>query len=346
MRKAAIVIAIATVVAVAGCNRLPGSSVEAGKAPPLAMDKPLSGEITARSALNYNDGSHYQVYALALQDKQRVGIKLTGTLNGSISVFDNGTLVASSRSGYESGDEVSVAFRADGSGTYQVAVNAEGPDAFGPFRLRAETLQPYDGTPIVGAGRIDDLLLDETQDYTLKVDSPGLYEIQLRSDAFDTLLSLKGNGQESENDDGGEGTDSRITLPLQPGEYTLTVRGLGDGDQGAFSLEATRSAMPDNLVDTDGTTLPRNGSVYTLLEGEGRRRFLLTLDEPAEVQLDALSSQVDTVLRLVGGEIERSDDDGGNGTDAHLQETLPAGHYTVDVSNLSETSGLVEIKVR
>ncbi|KAG1311621.1 hypothetical protein G6F62_014395 [Rhizopus arrhizus] len=81
-------------------------------------------------------------------------------------------------------------------------------------------------------------------------------------------------------------------------------------------------------------------------DNEGRRRFLLTLDRPADVRLDAISSQVDTVLRVVGANVELSDDDGGNGTNARLQETLPAGHYTVDVTSVNNGAGLVEVRVQ
>ena len=126
----------------------------------------------------------------------------------------------------------------------------------------------------------------------------------------------------------------------------MTARGLGDGVNGMFTLSATRIELPGNLVDRDGTALPKSGSAYTMLDNEGRRRFLLTLDRPADVRLDAISSQVDTVLRVVGGDVELTDDDGGNGTNARLEETLPAGHYTVDVSSLNNGAGLVEVRVQ
>ncbi|MNI82524.1 hypothetical protein D3C73_1392470 [compost metagenome] len=96
----------------------------------------------------------------------------------------------------------------------------------------------------------------------------------------------------------------------------------------------------------DGTTLPNSGSVFAMLDGEGRRRFLLSLPRPADVRLDAISSQVDTVLRVVGSNVELVDDDGGNGTNARLEESLPAGHYTVDVTSLSDEAGMVEVRVQ
>ncbi|WP_313420781.1 ABC transporter substrate-binding protein [Stenotrophomonas sp.] len=344
MRTTAIALAIATVLSVAGCDRF-GAPEPSGRVPVLQFDKPVSGEIASRNGTNFNDGSHHQLYQITLQDKQRVGITLTGALSGAMTVFHDGKVVARSRATDE-GSSVAVAFRADGGGSYQVAVNASGPDTYGPFRLRAEQLKPYDGKPIINTGHIADLLLETSQTYTLQVDSAGLYTIDLRSDVFDTLLALEGEGQDAENDDGGEGSDSRISLLLQPGRYTLSVSALDDEDSGAFTLDVQRSKVPATIVDQDGTPLPASGSVFTVLDADGRRRFLLSLDAPARVQVDALSSQVDTVLRVVGGDIDIEDDDGGSGTDARLQETLPAGHYTVDVSSIGGDSGLVELRIQ
>ena len=344
MRLAAITLAVATVLVASGCNRI-GGGADAGKAASLDFDKPVSGEITSRSGINYNDGSHHQLYQIKLEDKQLVGLKLTGSLSGSIAVFNNGSLVASSNTGYEREGDVSVAFRANGGGT-QVAVNANGSTDYGPYRLRAEKLVPYDGKPLAGSGEIVDMLAGGSQDYTLQVDKAGLYEIRLVSDVFDPVLKLSGQGVDAENDDGGDSTNSRLTLSLKPGKYTLTARGLGDGVSGMFTLSANRIELPGNLVERDGTALPKAGSVYTMLDNDGRRRFLLSLDRPADVRLDAISSQVDTVLRVVGGDVELTDDDGGNGTNSRLEETLPAGHYTVDVSSLNNGAGMVEVRVQ
>ncbi len=341
MRLAALTLAVAAVLVAGGCNR-----IGAGKAASLEFDKPVSGEITTRSGINFNDGSHHQLYQIKLDDNDLVGLKLTGRLSGSIAVFNNGSLVSTSNTVYEREGDVSVAFRANGGGTYQVAVNADGPSAFGPYRLRAEKLKPYDGKPLVGGGEIVDMLGGDSQDYILQVEKEGLYEIRLVSDAFDPVLKVSGQGVDAENDDSSDSTNSRLSLSLKPGKYTLTARGLGDGVTGMFTLSAIRIELPGNLVERDGTALPSTGSVYTMLDNEGRRRFLLTLDRPADVRLDAISSQVDTVLRVVGANVELSDDDGGNGTNARLQETLPAGHYTVDVTSVNNGAGLVEVRVQ
>lgn len=79
MRLAAITLAVATVLVAGGCNRI-GGGAEAGKAASLDFDKPVSGEITSRSGINFNDGSHHQLYQIKLEDKDLVGLKLTGAL--------------------------------------------------------------------------------------------------------------------------------------------------------------------------------------------------------------------------------------------------------------------------
>jgi len=325
MRLAAITLAVATVLIAGGCNRIGGGG-DAGKAASLDFDKPVSGEITSRSGINFNDGSHHQLYQIKLEDRELVGLKLTGALTGSIAVFNNGSLVSTSSTGYEREGDVSLAFRANGGGTYQVAVNANGPSAFGPYRLRAEKLKPYDGKPLVGSGEIVDMLASNSQDYTLQVEKAGLYEIRLVSDVFDPVLKLSGQGVDAENDDGGDSTNSRLNLSLKPGKYTLTARGLGDGVNGMFTLSATRIELPGNLVDRDGTALPKSGSAYTMLDNEGRRRFLLTLDRPADVRLDAISSQVDTVLRVVGGDVELA-----RGLAMHVAALKPPHNKAADV---------------
>ena len=137
----------------------------------------------------------------------------------------------------------------------------------------------------------------------------------------------------------GEGGAVVTLMTGEHGRHAGLAKGGGSRAQAGLWL-------PGNLVDRDGTALPKSGSVYTMLDNDGVRRFLLTLDRPTNVRLDAISGQVDTVLRVVGGDVELTDDDGGNDTNARLEEALPAGHYTVEVSSLSNGAGMVEVRVQ
>lgn len=344
MRIAALTMATTLVLAAAGC----GMNTAAGqseKVTTLAMDKPVAGEITSRSGTNYNDGSRYQLFTIDLKEKQLVELSLGGALDGALAVFLDGTVVAAGSSGEQAGT-VDLTFRADTAGKYRVAVSGDGASAYGPFRLQARELTPYSGEPLVGTGDITDVLAGKAQEYTLRVEKTGMFQIDLGSTAFDTVLTVNGNGVEVEDDDGGERTNSRVNLTLEPGTYTLGVRGLEGGETGLFRLNVRQSELPEGLVMTDGTTLPTSGKVDVMLGREdGTRSFVLVVERAGKVRLDALSRQVDTTLEVTGNGVNFEDDDGGQGTNARLEMDLRPGRYEVRVASLEGREGLVELRV-
>lgn len=344
MRTATTLLAAALALAISGCGQKAGAA-DGGKAASLDFDKAVAGEITTSSPLSFSDGSRYQLYSMQLKDKQAVSLKLVGSLSGAISVFrDDGTLVTRGERSEDSGLEVT--FRADGAGRYRIAVNGDDADAYGPYRLQATEVVPYDGKPLANGGQIVDLLADQRQEYTLQVDKPGLYQINLSSSAFDTVLDLKGANVEEEDDDGGSSTNSRLSLMLDSGTYKLGVRALDDEGSGQFRLDVKNTALAADVVSADGTTLAVGANVQALLSREdGERRFVLNVPQAGSVRIDALSDQVDTTLRLTGGTINLEDDDGGSGTNARLQANLPAGRYQLLVASLEESQAVVQVRV-
>lgn len=344
MRIAAMTLAIAAGLAVAGCG-MNTASGQNEKVDTLAVGKPAAGEITSRSGTNYNDGSRYQLYSIDLKDKQLIELKLSGALDGALAVFREGTVVAAGSSGEEAGT-VDLTFRADAAGKYRVAVSGDGASAYGPFRLQANELVPYDGKPLVGTGDITDVLTGRRQEYTLQVEKTGMYQIDLGSTAFDTVLTINGNGVEVEDDDGGDRTNSRVSMTLDPGSYTLGVRGIESSDSGLFRLNVRQTPLPEGLVMRDGTTLPPSGKVDVLLSREdGSRSFVLVVARAGKVRLDAISRQVDTTLEVTGNGVNFEDDDGGQGTNARLEMDLAAGRYEVRVAALEQREGIVELRV-
>jgi len=344
MRIAAIPLALAVGLVVAGCG-MNTASGQNDKASTLSLDKPVAGEITSRSGTNYNDGSRYQLFTLDVKEKQLIELKLAGALDGALAVFNDQGLVASGSSGEEAGT-VDLTFRADTAGKYRVAVSGDGASAYGPFRLQAAELVPYDGKPLVGAGDITDVLTGRPQQYTLQVEKQGMYQIDLGSTAFDTVLTVNGNGVEVEDDDGGDRTNSRVSTMLDPGTYTLGVRGIETNDSGLFRINVRQSPLPEGLVTRDGTTLPASGKVDVLLGREdGTRTFVLAVARAGKVRLDAISRQVDTTLEVSGNGVSFEDDDGGQGTNARLEMDLAPGRYEVRVAALEGREGLVELRV-
>ena len=344
MRFAKTLLAASFALALGGCGQQ-ADAADGSKATTLDFDKAVAGEITTASALSFSDGSRYQLYSMQLKDKQAVSLKLAGSLSGAISVFrDDGTLVT--RGERSEGSPLEVTFRAEGAGRYRIAVNGDGADAYGPYRLQATEVVPYDGKPLVNGGQILDLLGSQRQTYTLQVEKAGLYQINLTSDAFDTVLDLKGPNVEEEDDDGGSSTNSRLSVMLEAGTYEIGVAALENEGSGQFRLDVKNTALASAVVTTDGTTVTVGANAQVLLSrDDGERRFVLEMPQAGAVRIDAVSDQVDTTLHLTGGAVELEDDDGGSGTNARLETRLPAGRYQLKVASLEENQALVQLRI-
>ena len=183
------------------------------------------------------------------------------------------------------------------------------------------------------------------------------YAFEARSDAFDTYLALArpvGGLTEfiRENDDTGEGTDSRIRFTAErTGPYLVVVQSLRAGTSGAYSLrvearepsaaEPPRPIVPGTAVQGD-ISLASNVLVsesdeeipYDLwtFSGQGGEYYLITLE----------SGAFDAYLEfgpMSGGALvpEFSNDDFGGNTDSRLRVQLPHdGTFGIRARPLSE----------
>lgn len=276
-----------------------------------------------------------------------MALRLEGALAGTLSVFSGNALVATTAAAGSSEGPARLAFRAQDAGRYLVAVSGRGARAYGPYTLQAEALVPYDGTPLVGEGEIVDWLTTPRQDYTLQVERAGLYTITVASTAFDAALAVRGPGVDAKDDDGGDGTNARLRLHLQPGSYTLGASAVeGPTTTGDFQLAVGFAEVPGGLVDRDGTVLRPGATVHGQLGSNGQRRFVVELAGASTVTLDARSDDVDTVLHVTGPGGPFEDDDGGNGTDSRISETLRAGRYEVRVSSLDDSPGMFQLDLQ
>ena len=74
--------------------------------------------------------------------------------------------------------------------------------------------------------------------FVLNLDSARHLQFDALADNFDSVLRINGPGIDAEDDDGGNGTNARLTLQMGPGRYTVTVSSFGS-QQGVFELETT-----------------------------------------------------------------------------------------------------------
>lgn len=330
----------ASLLALAIATSLSPVVAAAPSARPLTQTSEVSGEITSTTAINYSDGTRSQLFSLPLSAGQAVTLELQGSLTGALSVFHRDSLL--SRSDSDENGKATLSIRADKNGTYLIAVSGADARSFGPFQLSVEPIVAYDGKPLTAGRRITDWLQGSNKTYTLEVDKPGMYTIDLQSSEFDARLELAGNGLNLEDDDGGNNLNARLTAPLQPGRYTLSAGGFSEAS-GAFFLGVEQADFPEGLVSADGSTLPLDGTVSGFINAGETRSFILTLPEASRVQLDASSRELDTLLTLQGADITLSDDDGGSGVNSRLGQVLDAGEYNVSVRSLNERAGIFQL---
>ena len=189
--------------------------------------------------------------------------------------------------------------------------------------------------------------------YSFTLGQAGPVEIDLFSTAFDTFLTLR-EGTDAEgrlvvsDDDGGEGTNSRIATEVSAGTYTIEATSYAPGFTGAFTLRVTGAGgggggcALDDLGALSGTAT-RVGNLGDDCEspnysGRLARYYSFTLGQAGPVEIDLVSPVFDTFLALregtdVEGRLVASDDDGGLGTNSRVSTELSAGTYTIEATS-------------
>lgn len=300
----------------------------------LTLGSDTRGEITSRTALNYRDGSRSQLYRVNLREGQVVSFQANGALRAKLSAFSEGELLGTSAEGSEN---PTLVVRAKRSGAHTLAVSGLDADAFGPYTLTSKAIEAYNGETLTVGASISDWI-DAERRLPLQVDTPGLYTIDMLSDDFDTVLQLEGQGVSISNDDGGDGSNARISMMLQPGRYTLTAKGYGSSVNGMYQLRVATRELPAGVM-TSGGPIAVDSNVTGLYQGTPQR-FTFTLPARRLVRIDMGSSEIDSMLTLTGNGVQKNDDDGGDGLNSRIVMLLESGSYTLEAGTASEGAGL------
>ncbi len=124
------------------------------------------------------------------------------------------------------------------------------------------------------ASGVDDTLFDA---YRFTIPVPGQLTISMSSVQLDTYLILTGGPQNIrvENDDGGGGTNSYISLPVAPGTYFIDATSYYEGETGIYTLTAQftpddppeiTSPAPLTELVSDSTTVTWEGIGHNVSE--------------------------------------------------------------------------------
>jgi hypothetical protein len=255
-------------------------------------------------------------------------------------------------------------FTAPRTGPYVLLVQSYTEEGMGPFTVAlAQAPAPTTGgsRPIAFGGMEEGQLADTDNEddesgkfydeYTFRGRAGQRIQVEMSSDEFDTYLELgRLDGCDFESittdDDGGEGTGSRIRYVLaEDGEYVIRATSYS-ANTGPYTLSltervaSTRAPTPitagptvNGALDDDDEVLEADNSYFDLYTFQGHAGEQLTINME--------SDEFDTYLaigRMVGGEFEEiaTMDDGGEGTNSLLEVTLDAdGEYVIRANSFS-----------
>lgn len=173
-------------------------------------------------------------------------------------------------------------------------------------------------------------------EYSLSLDTPSRIKVIMNSSEFDTMLGLSGPNTSIQVDDTGMGSNAELSTVLMPGEYTVEASGY-EGQTGHYRLLTQLSAFEGDIHEDSGPLI--SGETVTgLAMNIGRTNYILSLDQPSEVEILASSSNFDTRLLLRGDGTAIDDDDGGNNTNSRIATLLGPGEYNIQVSSYHGTT--------
>lgn len=141
-------------------------------------------------------------------------------------------------------------------GSYTLNAAALEGDGHGEFTLAVRYaplpggMVTRDGTALV-SGQIALARVEGGSGRRFVLDVPNTTQVtvEARSDEFDTVLHIEGPGGTFEDDDGGSGTNSRLSTQLAAGRHTVRVESLSGGS-GMFEVEARIDGVEAPAVET------------------------------------------------------------------------------------------------
>ena len=339
---------------------------------------------TGDCASTHRAGRYARFYSFTLSQQTEVDINLTSSQDTFLYLLRgadaNGTVVTDNDD-VESGNTNSRITRTLAAGTYTIEATTYAEGVTGDFTLSivpagTTTTPPATDSCFQSLGALTDALTRNaswTGDcasthrsdryarfYPFTLNQQTEVEINLTSSQDTFLYLLRGadaNGTVvTDNDDVESGnTNSRITLTLAAGTYTIEATTYGEGVTGDFTLSivpAGATAPPpatDSCFQTLGSltaAVTRDASwtgdcASTHRPGRHARFYSFTLRQQTEVQIDLTSSQ-DTFLYLLrgadanGAVVTDNDDVESGNTNSRITLTLTAGTYTIEATTYGQ----------
>ncbi len=207
----------------------------------------------------------------------------------------------------------------------------------------SDSAAQQDGGDISVGDSITGTANNNTPEYSISLTEGQSVQIDIVSDDFDTYLEVLNSGGSiiDENDDGGDGLNSRLffTAPATA-TYTLRVRAFGGDATGNFTLTVAESNV---VAEVSGGTLSFNEPVTVDPDSAQNVVYNFEASQGDVVNISAISagdSDLEATLILTGptgAEVANSDDAGSFFNPQLRRVELPStGAYTLTVQGPSE----------
>lgn len=334
----------------------------------------VTGELSMADPV-LEDGSHYDVWRFAAEPNHRYVVTLRSSafdafLTVGRSVGPACQACATDDDG-AGGTDATVEYTGAEGGTYEIRANSFNEDATGTYELILEDAGTVDAPlpvatrPVVLDERVEgELARGDGKDHGRSYSDTYSYRgragetivITLSSPEFDAQLNFGkvnlGTCLELDSDDdGGEGTDSRLTVTLpDDGEYHVHVGSSEPGQRGRYTLLVERGTQAGVVIDgipAQVVSVPAPIAAGETVEGElapGDARadddsfyeaWLYRGRVGETITIRMQSTAFDTYLAIGRGVEEewtelQVNDDGPDGTNSELTITLPQnGEYVI-----------------
>jgi TolB-like protein len=169
------------------------------------------------------------------------------------------------------------------------------------------------------------------------------------SGSMDTMMELydDSGARIASDDDGGEGTNSRISFSAEADRrYIIMVRGYGS-HTGAYRFHVATETVPDEAVEPNNSreqatplALGAAGGFRAYLYSDDEDWYLAEVPEGGAQVVIYTESSLDTFLTIYNADGTRiaEDDDSGQGNNARVMVNLPAGPFYIKASLYSGSS--------
>ncbi|MEO6066944.1 MAG: PPC domain-containing protein [Gemmatimonadales bacterium] len=326
----------------------------------LTSGRIASGAIGSNDAAN-GEGQRYDDWRMTLKARHRYRVTMRSRSFDSFLAVGRGqggsfTMTVSDDDG-AGGSDATLVFTPPADGDFTVRARPLGSSESGDYSLaltdegevqplRAQLIQS--GQAVSGALDSKDATTDEGKAvdyYRFSAKSGRHYVVTMLAQSFDAYLEV-GSGangvfaKQRSDDDGGGGTNARLDwvareggeiwilargLSSDTGRYTLLLEDLGDAPPPAPAIVLSHGRSVDGRLEmTDEQSEEGHYDLY-YLDGAAGDLVVIRMDSEA----------FDPVVVIGRGEFGDwheldKDNDGGLGTNAHLEFRLPeAGRYTI-----------------